>query len=114
MSHDCCVCVNSLQEASSTMIAPSKPFGERPVNEKRAANDILRWKIAPRPGVEAVHCVIPHYHVMLGRDVNTVRIVSEKWREILVRPIVSYVARIMTFASLVVRIEPIDFFKVRG
>src|SRR5690349_4901331 len=41
--------VSSRQPSSSTMIAPPKPLGERPVNKKRAADDILRWKIAPCP-----------------------------------------------------------------
>lgn len=48
------------------MITPAEAFGQRPIDEERFADDILRGKTAPHARVGTVAGIIAHYHVGIG------------------------------------------------
>jgi hypothetical protein len=48
-----------------SMIPPTEALRDRPVHKERFTNHIAGGKVTPSPGVQAVHGIIPHYHVVI-------------------------------------------------
>src|SRR5258707_14765044 len=58
-----------------TMIPQASAVCQGPIDEKCAADDVVRWKVTPIPGIEAVECVIPHYHDVSFRNLDALGLV---------------------------------------